>query len=128
MNIIFGEDISELKEKFLLLELDTFRDGDTVRTAYCILDKPPLAELKLLNFYLDAHDQLIKNYRKQHWEYCLQVIDELCGRWGGELDTFYDDLKNRINNYQENAPGEDWDGIRPLPAKFAKESQPDPDQ
>jgi hypothetical protein len=33
------------------------------------------------------------------------------GRWGGELDTFYIDLLNRVNQHKENGVPEDWNAV-----------------
>jgi hypothetical protein len=33
------------------------------------------------------------------------------GFWGGEADSFYQDLTQRIAKYIEQDPGESWDGI-----------------
>jgi hypothetical protein len=47
---------------------------------------------------------------KQQWNYCEQAIQGLMGKWGGELDTFYTDLLQRVMNFKENPP-ENWDYI-----------------
>ena len=46
MNIIFGDNVAELaREKYTVLELDTFLvDGQTA-TAYAIVEKIPLLEM-----------------------------------------------------------------------------------
>ena len=54
---------------------------------------------------------LLDAYRKQHWNYCEQAITGLMGRWGGELDTFYIDLLNRVNQHKENGVPEDWNAV-----------------
>ena len=37
--------------------------------------------------------QLNKNNR----EYCLQAVEHLTGQFGGEVDTFYQHVKDRFN-------------------------------
>jgi hypothetical protein len=39
----------------------------------------------------------------------------LMGRWGGELDTFYEDLLIRVLTYKKENPGSDWSWIRTKP-------------
>ena len=57
------------------------------------------------------HSDLIINYGLRNWSACLTAIDQLCGRWRGELDTFYRDLELRIQGYVINSPPADWSHI-----------------
>jgi hypothetical protein len=34
------------------------------------------------------------------------------GKWGGELDSFYTDLLQRVMHFKQHAPAEDWDYVR----------------
>ena len=52
----------------------------------------------------------MENFYKQNWDFCQQAIENLTGRWGNELDTFYIDLLERVVDHKETAPGEDWTG------------------
>jgi len=38
-------------------------------------------------------------------------LHSLTGCWNGEMDTFYQHLTDRINEYATNPPGPDWDGV-----------------
>lgn len=112
MNIIFGDSVNTIPDHYILLELDTFRhDGEAV-TAYCLVEKPALDELVNIQAYKKIHADVIKYFKQRHWDYCEQAIQGLMGKWGGELDTFYTDLLNRVNDYKQNEPPADWDGIR----------------
>jgi hypothetical protein len=112
MNIIFGDTVKQLPDSFTILELDTIRTPpeNIPVTAYCVIEKIPLSEFPLAEHYLTLHADVIKNYRERHWEYCEQAIEGLMGKWGGELDSFYTSLSNRIKNYKENPPDDSWDG------------------
>lgn len=114
MHIIFGKDnISELKAKYTVLTLDTFRlPGETEPvTAYCIIDKVPLEEMVQLDAWQDLHENLLREYQIKNWKYCEDALEHLRGRWQGELDTFYQDLAARISQYKVQDPGEHWQGI-----------------
>jgi len=114
MNIIFGADqIPNLDEKYVVLELDTFRlPGRTEpATAYCVVENVGFANLHRVPEFKDLHHNLIANYRQRHWKYCEDAMQYLRGFWGGEMDTFYDELQNRIDRYKVSDPGETWDGI-----------------
>lgn len=113
MNIIFGEDINELKQKYIVLELDTFRlpSGES-RITYCLLENIPLSDFPVLEFYIKVHHDLMQAYRDRNWEYCKNAINGLRSKWGGELDSFYQDLAVRVNQLEQSPPAAEWDGSR----------------
>jgi len=110
MYIIFGnEEIETIREKYTVLELDTIRVGDTEpRTAYCVLQSVPFDDIPNLEHLKTLHQNLINNYGQQEWKLCLQAIEQLQGRWGGELDSFYGELATRIAGFQQTDLGPDW--------------------
>ena len=114
MNIIIEpEKLTGLQNKYTVLELDTIRimpEGKIV-TAYCVIEHIPVTDLPNLESMKELHENLIINYRKRDWNYCTQALEHLMGFWGGEADSFYQDLTQRIAKYIEQDPGESWDGI-----------------
>ena len=113
MNIIFGENIKELHNKYTVLELDTFCMNATggTNTAYCVLELIPLNELALTTSLVDLHANLLANYKKRDWNYCEQAIEQLVGKWGGELDTFYIELQNRIGLLKTQDLDDSWSPV-----------------
>ena len=114
MNIIFGKEQADaVKDKYPVLELDLIQIGETgpVVTAYCAVENIPLEEVVNIVDTQAQHDTLIESYRNQQWDKALQLIDQLTGCWGGELDSFYSTLKSRIDEYMIQNPGPDWTGI-----------------
>lgn len=113
MNIIFGENINTLPDNYTILELDSFRlPGElAISTAYCVIENIPLHEFITLDDYRNAHSELLVQYRARNWEYCISAIDGLTGRWGGELDSFYQNLLERIKTFTDTPPPQDWDGV-----------------
>jgi hypothetical protein len=114
MNIIIDPDqVSALREKYTVLELDTIllEDQNKTVTAYCVVENVPFMELPQLDSKKSLHENLIINYRKKDWNFCVQALEHLAGSWGGELDSFYADIQTRITRYQETDPGDDWDGV-----------------
>ena len=114
MNIIFGDAIKQLPDHYIVLELDTFRVPDSIRTetAYCLVETLAIDEFGALDTYKKIHHDLLQAYRAQNWKYCEDAIKGLMGRWNGELNTFYADLLQRVLAYKENPPGTEWDGTR----------------
>jgi hypothetical protein len=112
MNIIFGDSLKDIPDSYTVLELDTFRLADgQISTAYCIVEKIPLGDFVKLEAYKRIHQDLLDNYRRREWTYCEHAIEGLMGKWNHELDTFYTDLLQRVLNYKQNPPAEDWQGI-----------------
>lgn len=114
MHIIFGtENTPELREKYTVLTLDTFRLPGAVEpvTAFCVIEKIPLEDMPQLGSWQDLHENVVKEYRIKNWKYCEDALEYLRGRWQGELDSFYDDMSARISKYKVQDPGTDWDGI-----------------
>jgi hypothetical protein len=65
MNIIFGENINEIEEKYTVLELDTFQIGTNgpVKTAHCVLESIPINEMPLTKNLVDLPQTLIASYK-----------------------------------------------------------------
>ena len=59
----------------------------------------------------NLHRKLIENYRKKNWDYCEQAIEHLKGLWNGEVDSFYNEIEQRVAKYKEQDPGADWDAV-----------------
>ena len=99
MHIILGDQITkEISDKYTVLELDIFQIAgrDQTMSAYCVVENVPIAELPQADRYRDLHAQMIKNYRSGNWKFCEDALEHLQGRWNGEVDSFYQDLSNRI--------------------------------
>ena len=113
MNIIFGDALESIPNNYTVLELDTFvlpPDGAT-RTSYCVIEKVPLTDFPVMEAFIKVHTDMMQAYRDQNWDYCLHAIGGLTGRWNGELDSFYSNLLQRVENYQANPPGNDYTGF-----------------
>ena len=112
MNIIFGDALETLPDNYTVLELDTFvlPPDSATRTSYCVIEKMPLTDFPVMEAYIKVHADMMQAYRDQNWDYCLHAIKGLTGRWNGELDSFYANLLQRVENYQDNPPGDYWTG------------------
>lgn len=111
MHIIFGQDKARaLQNKYTVLELDSFRfpNADFIVPAYCIIENVPIADLPELDRWKQLHAELIDNFGKQNWTFCRDALEHLIGKWGGEVDSFYQDLNARVEHLQTNPPGPDW--------------------
>ena len=112
MNIIFGNDYA-VNSKHIVLELDTIQIGSTgpTRTAYCVVETVPFQEMTIVESLKESHQTLINEYRAQNWSKCERIIKQLTGMWGGEVDTFYEELSKRISLLKTQTLDESWTGV-----------------
>lgn len=113
MNIIFGTtEVVKLQDKYIVLELDTvtIKSSNPI-TAYCVIEDLPLGELSQIAIFKKLHADLMENYRKRNWNFCIQALDHLTGFWGKQIDSFYEILRTRITEYIQNEPSADWTGV-----------------
>ena len=114
MNIIFGDNVAELaREKYTVQELDTFLIDGQKATAYAVVEKIPLLEITTLSHYQDLHANLMREYQNRNWNYCEDAIGHLQGRWSTELDSFYSELHQRIQNLKTQSLDDSWSGAIP---------------
>jgi len=101
MEIIFGRENAEvLREKYTVLDLETIQYGeDKDIEVFCLIsaEKIGLTDLSTLQHYIKLHNQFLEGYKNKNYDFCRQGIDVLRGQFGGELDTFYDEIARRIN-------------------------------
>ena len=116
MKVIFGKEAAEsISDRMTLLELDTFFQPGLVEpiTAYAVVDNQSISlqEIPTLENFKNLHNNLMAEYRKKNWNYCEQAIEHLQGRWKGELDSFYEEMLQRIDRLKETKLAADWNGI-----------------
>ena len=114
MNIILGrENIEQAQEKYTVLELDTLiinGAADPV-TAYCLIEQVPIDQIAGIDRFRELHNNLMKNYRLRNWKFCEDAIEHLRGQWGGELDSFYTEMNQRISHLKKEVLTPQWNGI-----------------
>jgi hypothetical protein len=112
MNIIFKTNLPPAGDKYVVLDLDTFKFPDgSLHTACCVVENIPIEELSQVLGLKELHETLLKEYGQRNWNYCEQALEHLVGKWGGELDTFYIDLKQRIELLKDRDFDESWSPI-----------------
>jgi hypothetical protein len=114
MNIIFKENSEAIGKKYVVLDLDTFSipDGST-HTVCCVVENIPITELSETENLKALHAELMQSYGQRNWNQCEQAIEQLVGKWGGEVDSFYQDLQTRINRLKTLNLTEDWTPVIP---------------
>ena len=112
MHIILGEEAAApMRSKYTVLPLDDMKVGDApVLTAYCIVENLPVTEREQLEHTVNLHNKLVENYKKPDFGFCEQALDHLKGKWGKQLDSFYDVLSDRIGKYKDTDLS-NWDPV-----------------
>ena len=113
MNIILGEEqASQLREKYTVLELDTFSiQGSAPIKSYVVVENIPIPEMFTLDTQAELHNKMIEQYHLRNWKFCLDALEHLVGKWNGEVDTFYVDIKKRILDLETQELDSSWSGV-----------------
>ena len=101
MNIIFGrENAEKLREKYTVLDLEKLVVEGKEVEVFCLIpaEKLALPDLPQLEQWIKLHNDFLNGYHTQQWNYCRQCIEYLMGKFGGEVDTFYEEILKRIDS------------------------------
>lgn len=100
MDIIFGRKNAEkLREKYTVLDLEVVKKDGHEFEVFCLIpaEKIGITDLPNLEEWVTLHNDFLVGYQNKHYAFCLQCIEHLKGKFGGEVDTFYDEILRRIN-------------------------------
>ena len=98
MQIIFGRQNAEsLKDKYTILELETFVVGEKILETYCCIgsDNVNLTEYPTIESSIQNHNKLVQYIKDKNYDACANLIPDLLGKFGGELDSFYEEILKR---------------------------------
>jgi len=100
MQIIWNQEAAEkLKNTHTILQLETIEvAGFGPVTGYCVVpaEKISLSGFATLERYKKLHETFITAYNEKNYQLCQDAGEHLLGAFGGELDTFYDEILTRI--------------------------------
>jgi hypothetical protein len=100
MQIIFSRKIAEeLRDRYTILELETFTVQDQILETFCVVsgEKLNLAELPHLADHIRMHEEFIEQLKQKNYRFCIDAIEQLMGKFGGEIDSFYEIVLERCN-------------------------------
>ena len=104
MQIIFGrENAEKLREKYTVLDLETVDVGDgRSMEVFCLIpaEKIGIVDMPNVEKWSNLHKSFLEEYHKKNYEFCQNAKDELYGKFGGEIDTFYDEIFKRIDSVE----------------------------
>lgn len=100
MQIIWDQKAAQqLKSSHTILELETFFVNGENLTAYCVLPAEKVfSDITQLENLKELHVNFVKAFNEKNYELCRDIVPNLIGRFGGELDSFYTAIMDKIDN------------------------------
>ena len=100
MQIVFGEQTArELGEKYTVLELDTVQTPNGVLHPYCVIPMEQIAlDMANLEHDVSLHNQFVQAIKANDPQLCMDLAEHLMGKFGGEVDTFYEIVVQRCKD------------------------------
>jgi hypothetical protein len=100
VDIIFGrENAEKLRAKYTVLDLETITAEDgTSMEVFCLIpaEKLNINDLPNLDQWIKLHQDFLEGYNTNQYDYCKDAISHLTGKFGGEVDSFYEEILRRI--------------------------------
>jgi hypothetical protein len=99
MQIIWDKEaVENLKKSHTVLELETFNIKGKPITTYCVVPlEKVISEIAQLDNIKTLHSGFIQAYQNKDYKLCRDVSEHLLGKFGGELDSFYQEILSRID-------------------------------
>ena len=100
MDIIFSRAAAqEISEKYLVLELEPHLAGEEILETFCVVpgNKISMTELSMLDHWKKLHAEFVQANKDKNGKLCLDLAEHLRGKWGKELDEFYEIVFTRYN-------------------------------
>ena len=118
VTIILGEETADaVQHELFSIELDSIAvkgKKDSVRIFTVLGNNEWVFHNTNWYMYQQQHEKFLILYRGQSWKIAERFANDLRDGWP-EMADYYDIMLERIAEYKENSPGEDWDGVyRPL--------------
>jgi hypothetical protein len=104
VDIIFGrENAEKLRAKYTVLDLETITAEDgTSMEVFCLIpaEKLNINDLPNLDQWIKLHQDFLEGYKTNQYDYCKDAIGHLTGKFGGEVDSFYEEILHRIEQQE----------------------------
>jgi len=115
--VIVAEETRKASERgFAFLEVDTIalQNHDEPVKLYAMLGNPVMRASPKFRALSTFHDHIFQSMRDQQWAKARELIEQ-CRKLSGASQKLYELHLARIAYFEDNPPGEDWDGaFRPI--------------
>ncbi|MDF1750225.1 MAG: adenylate/guanylate cyclase domain-containing protein [Alphaproteobacteria bacterium] len=114
VGIVLGtETWHAVADDFATLELDRIAvkgKTEAVTIATCI-GRKDLLQSPEFQKHAKEHEALLSAFRAQDWDLAESLLAALTGKLSGRMDGFYAIYQERIHEYRDSPPPENWDGV-----------------
>ena len=59
----------------------------------------------------NKHNKILKSYFNQKWDDCLNEMNTAKNLCNNLMSDYYNIMSERINEYKEKPPPQNWDGV-----------------
>ena len=100
MHIVLTQSVAdELRKKYTVLELDSMPHPNGPIPAFCVLPVEQIVqEMSILDSNIALHEELIEAIKNNDTSRAVDLCNILTGKFGGELDSFYEIISQRVAN------------------------------
>ena len=105
MNIIFGKENADLlRDRYLLLDLETFELNGQSVDCYCLIETEnlPPGEYVHLEQYKKMHTVFVNNFKSKNYQLCKDLLPHLYSKFGGQVDSFYTVISEKLEQLNSN--------------------------
>lgn len=91
----------QLRANQTVLELETFPVNGESITAYCVVPAEKVfPDITRLPSIMEMHVAFITAFNEKNYQLCWDIAPSLIGCFGGELDTFYETILDKISKVE----------------------------
>lgn len=108
MNIIFDPQVAEeLRQKHILLELDTLEINQQTRTLWCVMENYNYHDVPDIFEFADLHQQFMALYKAGHYVQCLELLPKLESYQYPDMCSFYSVMNQRLLTLLQTDPSQE---------------------
>jgi hypothetical protein len=101
MEIIFSRQVAEeMADRYTVLELEPHEIEGQILETFCVVpgEKIPMNEMMMLDHWKKLHNEFVTANKNKNARLCRDLAEYLIGKWGGELDEFYQIVVGRFES------------------------------
>ena len=113
VDIVIGEDTYNVaKQNFATIELDLIavKGKEEAVQIYALLGDEEQKDDPIFQKLSELHKSMLQNYRAQDWDGARKLVTE-CRQIDTRLEILYEMYDERIDQYLQEPPSKDWDGV-----------------
>lgn len=113
VDILLAENTAKQCKGLAMLEVDRLRVKGRAEpiTLYALTGDEEHARSEEFRLLDQAHGQMLESYRDRLWNEALLDIERCLTMADAKTEAFYRIYQERIEDYRDNPPDENWDGV-----------------